>query len=74
LTLALGIGATTGAFSVVDAALLRQSPWQDADRLVTIWIVRPPWREMRMLAASWDRGIHSCPHFRDIQRERIRHG
>jgi hypothetical protein len=57
LTLALGIGANTAIFSVVNAVMLRQSPFTDADRLVRLY--------ERNLERGWpDFGV-SHPNFLD---------
>ena len=51
LTLAIGIGATTAIFSIVDSLLLRPLPYPNSHRVVRIWNTFSP-RGMTELTAS----------------------
>ena len=61
VTLALGIGANTAVFSVVDAVLLRALPYHNADRLIQVSTTTP----------TGSRDAVSVPEFEDL-REQMR--
>jgi putative ABC transport system permease protein len=50
-TIALGIGATTAIFSLADNVLFKPLPFPNAERLVSVWEVRPALKRPRMEAA-----------------------
>lgn len=52
LTMALGIGAITAIFTVVDAALLRSLPYKDPERLFQLWETRKT-GDIKQLDASY---------------------
>src|SRR6266571_3380943 len=55
LIVALGIGATTAAFSVTDFVLIRPLPFPEPDRLVKMWETTPGFNGMEL----------SSPNYRD---------
>lgn len=66
LTLALGIGANTSIFSVVEGTLLRPLPFPSADRLVRIFEAQS---ESGARAASLNLTDRTVQHFRDYGRD-----
>ena len=59
IALALGIGANTAIFSVVNAVLLRPLPYPNSEKLVSVFETNPD-RGLR-------RGSHSYPNFFDVR-------
>src|SRR5215471_9822412 len=61
VTLALGIGANTAIFSVVNAVLLRPLPYPNSDQLVMLWEQNPH--------RGWFENIIAGKNFLDWQKQ-----
>ena len=53
ITLALGIGASTAIFSVVDSVLLRRLPYRNAERIVAIQEVSPEGKRIQTTSGNF---------------------
>lgn len=65
-TIALGIGATTSVFSVVDGIMLRPLPYDDPDELVMIWA---DYTRRDVVLPDKSREWLSWANFRDLRNE-----
>jgi len=77
LTLALGIGATTAIFSIVDGVLVRGLPYRDAERIVDIWETSdnggyrlpsyPTFKDWRQESRSWSDAFEEMAFVKGVE-------
>lgn len=65
VTLTLGIGASVSMFSILDGVLLRDLPYPDSDRLMSVYTTIPEWRDDPTLGGSWNRARWSYDEYRE---------
>ena len=63
MTLALGIGSSTAIFSVVDAAIIKGLPYQEADQLFHMW--------ERVPQKDFDQREFSYPDYQDYLQNKV---
>jgi putative ABC transport system permease protein len=68
-TLALGIGATSAIFTIIDGVLLRPLPYRNAGELVTVWQTDTRFRDQTTLRRRWDRLWFTFPEYRQWRAE-----
>ena len=72
VALALGMGATTAIFSVVDAVLLKPLPFRDPDRVLVIWEKNPTLNKYKLFVApanflAWQRESRTTEQMAALQ-------
>src|SRR5260370_5144455 len=76
LALALGMGATTAIFSVVDTVLLKPLPFRDPERLLVLWEKNPSQNRFKLFVApvnflAWQKESRSVDQMAAIHDVRV---